>query len=89
MFQQLDASIAQLSVDTSSSTPHSWTSLSICESYARMRNYTVQGSKGEMDTQRAANDILHDALSGVVLLQFQSPAANTTQQTTSTVTQSV
>jgi len=55
---------------------YAWSAWDICESYARMRNYSIKGSKGLFDTQRAANDILHDALSGVVLLTFKPPAQN-------------
>lgn len=54
-----------------------WTAWDICEQYAKMRNYSIKGSKGLYDSQRAANDILHDALSGVVLLTFTPPIRNT------------
>jgi hypothetical protein len=54
-----------------------WSAWDICEAYAKMRNYSIKGSKGLYDTQRAANDILHDALSGVVLLTFAPPKRNT------------
>ena len=50
-----------------------WSAWDICEAYAKARNYSIKGSKGLVDTQRAANDILHDALSGVVLLTFSPP----------------
>jgi hypothetical protein len=68
MFSQL-----QLAEATEAAASYQWSAWDICEAYARARNYSIKGSKGLFDTQRAANDILHDALSGVVLLTFSPP----------------
>lgn len=50
-----------------------WSAYAICEAYARLRNYTLSGSKGRFDTHRAANDILHDVLHGVIVLNYSPP----------------
>jgi len=63
----------QLAEATAAAAAYEWSAWDICEAYARQRSYSIKGSKGLYDTQRAANDILHDALSGVVLLTFAPP----------------
>lgn len=64
----------QIQEATQKARDYVWSAWDICEAYAKARNYSIKGSKGLYDTQRAANDILHDALSGVVLLTFSPPS---------------
>lgn len=67
----------QIQEATAKAASYVWSAWDMCEAYAKMRNYSIKGSKGLFDTQRAANDILHDALSGVVLLTFSPPIRQT------------
>jgi hypothetical protein len=64
----------QIQEATQKARDYVWSAWDLCEAYAKARNYSIKGSKGLYDTQRAANDILHDALSGVVLLTFSPPS---------------
>lgn len=57
-----------------------WSAWDICESFAASKNYSLKGSKGRFDTYRAANEILHDALGGQIVLNFQ-PQENNKQIT--------
>lgn len=57
---------------------HPWSALDICEAYAAARGYRLNG--GVLDSYRAANEILHQVLSGELLLCFAPPAADDKQR---------
>jgi hypothetical protein len=69
---------ASVSVSASASASRSsskrpWSAWEICEAFARMRNYRLRGSKGQLDTFKAAVDMIKDALNGTVPLFFLPP----------------
>lgn len=63
-------------LNSNAASSYQWTPFDICEAYAKQRNYTVKGSKGVYDANKAANEILYDALAGVVLLTFWPPRSS-------------
>ena len=53
-----------------------WSAWELCEAYARQRGLSIKGSNGRFDTHKAAHDLLHDVLSGVIAFSFKAPMAN-------------
>ncbi len=65
-----------LSLDNDGDTNKSsveWSAWSICLSYAAQKNYTIKGGSGRLDTHRAANEILHDCIRGILDFHFDPP----------------
>ena len=54
---------------------HPWSAGEILEAYANVKNYRV--AQGELDTFRAAHDMIGDVLTGAIVLYFEPPELST------------
>jgi ribosome biogenesis GTPase A len=77
MIDPLDLELQGLMDDDIKQPDYAWSAWTICEEYARARNYRLR--QGVLDTHRAANDILHDTVNGAIVLQFEPPSVEMEQ----------